>query len=117
MKGVSSVPGGSWSWRRRILFVFSAVSVLSVAGLGLIVLSEWTYIPRLRHFQKQLPTPPTWYEPKEIVRGASTARVLPVANPGATSLSTDLIRGAMEHAVAGRASGFLILHRGLVRAE
>jgi CubicO group peptidase (beta-lactamase class C family) len=76
-----------------------------------------TYIQRLRHFKQQLPTPPEWYEPKEIVRGAELPRTLPRMSAAAAEVSTNAIAKAVETAIKGKAAAFLIVKNGAIVTE
>lgn len=100
-----------------MFFVVLAILGAGLAAVGFLVAWEWTYIQRLRHFRNELPTPPEWFEPKEIVKGASQARMIPTAAPGEVTLSTNRLAEALATAIKGNAASFLVLHRGKIVTE
>ena len=106
-----------WSLARKIVAACLLLILTIVTLGGLFVASEWTYIQRLRRFKHQLATPPEWYEPKEIVKGAATPRALPRRSAEAASVSTNAIAEAVRMAVHGKAKGFLICKNGAIVTE
>ena len=60
--------------------VAGAVLVLMGLAVAVVVVSEWTYIDRMRHHPADLITNVAWYVPKEKVPGVGSVS-LPVAPP------------------------------------
>jgi CubicO group peptidase (beta-lactamase class C family) len=106
-----------WGTWKRIFVISAALLFLGLVGLGILVATEWTYIRRLRHFQAQRPTPPEWFEPKEIVRGAPIPRVLRRTTPQEAGISTNTTEKALETAIAGKALSLLIARDGAIVSE
>jgi len=106
-----------WSWRKRLLLSLLATMGLAVAAISIFIASEWTFIQRFWYFKKELPTPPEWYEPRQIVRGAPRPRDLPSANAAAVGISTNALQKALEKAIAGNALSFLVLKNGALVTE
>jgi CubicO group peptidase (beta-lactamase class C family) len=106
-----------WPVTRKIVAVAFVLAFTVVLGVGLLVASERTYIQRLRHFKRQLPTPPEWYEPKQIVSGAPKPRALPRISAEAAGLSTNRIAQALQTATNGHAQAFLITKNGAIVTE
>src|ERR1051325_280056 len=106
-----------WSVTRKLIAALLLLAFGIVAMVGLFVASEWTYIRRLRHFKHQLPTPPEWYEPKEIVKGVESPRALPRISVADAEISTNAIAEAVRTAVKGKAKGFLICKNGALVTE
>src|SRR5688572_28430815 len=98
-----------WSAIKKVIVALAAGILILLIATTMLIASEWTYIQRIRHFQKNLPTPPEWYEPKEIVAGVPAARALPRRSAPEAGISTNVIAQALERAVAGKASAFLVL--------
>jgi CubicO group peptidase (beta-lactamase class C family) len=106
-----------WGFWKRISIAVAAVFLLSVLALSAFIASEWTYVQRLRHFRAQRPTPPEWFEPKEIVRGAESLRPLGHATPEQAGISTNTIQKARDAAIAGNALSFVIAKDGQIVTE
>lgn len=106
-----------WSLARKISAIAAALLLVGAAALALLVASEWTYIQRLRHFKRQLPTPPEWYEPKEIVRGVDSPRHLPRTSGTAAEVSTNAIAKAVDTAIKGKAAAFLVVKNEAIVTE
>src|SRR5688500_20129560 len=90
---------------------------MAIAALALLVASEWTYIQRLNHYSKELPTPPEWFQPKEIVRGTSNPRPLGRLDPSASPIPTNILAQSIATAKEGNALSFLVVHDGAILAE
>ena len=103
--------------RRKIIAAVLLLALTTVALVGLLIASEWTYIQRLRHFKHQLATPPEWYEPEEIVKGAASPRPLPRISAEEAGVSTNAIAEAVRMAMKGEAKGFLICKNGAIVTE
>jgi CubicO group peptidase (beta-lactamase class C family) len=106
-----------WPWWKRLVAGFIGALLLALGCVVALVVSEWTYIQRLRHFSQQLPTPVEWFEPKETVGGVSTPARLPKADPSEVRLRPDAVSNAVHYAMSGNASGFLILQDGRIVEE
>jgi hypothetical protein len=106
-----------WSLTGKIVAVALVLVFTVVLGVGILVASERTYIQRLRHFKRQLPTPPEWFEPKQIVSGASTPRALLRISAEAANISTNLIGQTLHTATNGHAMAFLIVKNGAIVTE
>ncbi len=106
-----------WGTFKRIAVAFSALVLLTLLVTTAFVATEWTFIQRIRHFQKQLPTPPEWFEPKEIVRGTSTERLIPTTTPQEARISTNVIEKALASAISGKALSFIIAKEGAIVTE
>lgn len=98
-----------------MFLAFGITISLGMLLLGAWIASEWTYICRLRHFAKDLPRPPEWHRPQELVRGVAAPALIPKADEN--SLDTNLVAKALATATKGNAGGFLILHRGKIVTE
>src|SRR4051812_46891408 len=101
---------------KKVLIGFAAIFLLALCALMALIASEFTYLKRLRHFSKQLPTPVEWFKPKEIVSGAAPVP-LPTANAAQIPLAPQAISNAVTYAMSGHASAFLILHDGRLIEE
>ena len=106
-----------WSLARKIVVTLSIFALLAVSAFALLIASEWTYIQRIRHFKQQRPTPPEWFEPKQLVPGAATIRSLPRITLDAATLPTNLIARALQTATNGKASAFLVVKNGAIAHE
>lgn len=106
-----------WSIAKKLALAATALIFVLGCGVAALLGSEWTYIRRIRHFQKNLPTPPEWYEPKENIRGAATARALRRISAEEAKLSTNAIQQARDKAISGKAAAFLILKEGAIVSE
>ena len=106
-----------WGIWKRIFVISGALFLLGLVGLGIFVASEWTYIKHLRHYQAQRPTPPEWFEPKEMVRGAPIPRLLGHTTPQQAGISTNTIAKALDTAIAGQALSLVIAREGAIAAE
>jgi CubicO group peptidase (beta-lactamase class C family) len=110
-------PKSKWSVTKKLGVAVAAGVFVAACALGAVIASEWTYIRRIRHFQKNLPAPPEWFEPKEIVRGAVVARALPRSSAETAGISTNALQQAAAKAISGNAKAFLILKNGAIVSE
>jgi CubicO group peptidase (beta-lactamase class C family) len=95
-----------------------AGTVLVLLGLAVavVVVSEWTYIDRMRHHPADPITNVAWYMPKEKVPGAGGVS-LPVAPPEATTIHPAALEDAARLADAKNASALLVVHDDRVVME
>ena len=91
-----------WPWWKKWVAGLSGALLLAVACIAALVVSEWTYLQRLRHFSKKLPTSIEWFEPKETVGDVSAPARLPKADPGKVSLHPEAVSNAVRHSNAGQ---------------
>ena len=86
-----------------------AVLVLMGLAVAVVVVSEWTYIDRMRHHPADPITNVAWYVPKEKVPGVGSVS-LPVAPPEATTIDPAALEDAARLADAKNSSALLIVH-------
>jgi CubicO group peptidase (beta-lactamase class C family) len=97
-------------------FLAAALLVSLLLAVLVVVVSEWTYIDRMRHHPADLITNVAWYVPKENVPGGGGAP-LPVAPAEAITINPAALEEAARLADAKNSSALLVIHDDRVVLE
>jgi CubicO group peptidase (beta-lactamase class C family) len=95
---------------RRIALIFACLVLLGAAGVGVFVVSEWTYISRMRSHPVNSILDVTWYRPKEDVPGVSK----PIPLPSANGLDPETFAEASRLAESKNAAALVVVHKGRI---